>query len=148
MNWTHKHFDQLSLSELYQLLQLRAEVFVVEQNCPFNDLDGKDQHCYHLMCHQHDQLLAYTRIVPAGISYQEVSIGRVLTSPLARKNGLGKELMRRSIDLCYGKYGKQNIKIGAQLYLKNFYESLGFEQTSEIYLEDNIEHILMILLAK
>ncbi len=146
ITWYHKHFKELNTTELYQILQLRNEVFIVEQNCPFQDLDEKDLKCYHLMGFDTDaqKVMAYTRIVPAGVSYEEASIGRVVTSPLARKNGIGKELMQKSIELLEELYGGISIKIGAQLYLKKFYESFGFQQVEEVYLEDGIEHILMV----
>ena len=149
MHWSHQQYNQLSINQLYQILQLRAEVFVVEQNCPFNDLDSKDQYCTHLMCiSDDDQLLAYTRIVPPTISYPEPSIGRVITAKSVRNLKLGKELMTRSIQLCKKLHGQQNIRIGAQLYLKKFYESFDFKQTGSIYLEDGIEHILMLRVAE
>ncbi len=146
ITWYHKHFKNLLTTELYQILQLRNEVFIVEQNCPFQDLDDKDFKCYHLMGFDTDsqKVMAYTRIVPAGVSYEEASIGRVVTSPLARGSGIGKQLMQKSIELLEELYGGVSIKIGAQLYLKKYYESFGFEQLDEIYLEDGIEHILMI----
>lgn len=144
ITWTIKLFNELSVPELYAILQLRSEVFVVEQNCVFQDMDNKDRYCHHLMGWQGDVLAAYTRIVPAGISFEEMSIGRVVTSPKMRKSGIGRLLMNRSIDACYTIYGKGVIRIGAQLYLQSFYESLGFQQSSDIYLEDNIEHIEML----
>ena len=146
ITWYHKHFKELNTTELYHILQLRNEVFIVEQHCPFQDLDDKDFKCYHLMGFDSDaqKLLAYTRIVPAKVSYHEPSIGRVVTSHLARKEGIGKELMKKSIELLEELYGSVSIKIGAQLYLKKFYESFGFKQIEEVYLEDGIEHILMI----
>jgi ElaA protein len=146
ITWYHKHFKDLNTTELYQILQLRNEVFIVEQNCPFQDLDDKDFKCYHLMGFDTDsqKVMAYTRIVPAGVSYEEASIGRVVTSPLARKGGIGKVLMQKSIELLEELYGGVSVKIGAQLYLKKFYESFGFEQVEEVYLEDGIEHILMV----
>jgi ElaA protein len=146
ITWYHKHFSALNTTELYQILQLRNEVFIVEQNCPFQDLDDKDFKCYHLLGFDTDsqKVLAYTRIVPAGVSYEEPSIGRVVTSPLARKGGIGKELMKKSIELLEELFGGVSIKIGAQLYLKKFYESFDFQQIEEVYLEDGIEHILMI----
>lgn len=147
--WTIKTFNELTPHELYAILQLRNEVFVVEQNCIFQDADNKDQHAQHVMCHQNNLLLAYTRLLPAGIAYpQHISIGRVVNSPSVRGSGVGRELMELSIQACYQLFGKQDIKIGAQLYLKKFYESLGFIQSSTIYLEDNIEHIEMILHSK
>ena len=142
--WTLKIFDSLTPHELYAILRLRTEVFVIEQNCIFQDMDNKDQPCYHLMCWQDELLIAYTRLVPPGISYKEPSIGRVVTSPAARNGGIGKLLMEKSIEEIIQLYGKTPIKLGAQLYLKNFYESLGFMQTSDIYDEDGINHIEMI----
>ena len=146
ITWYHKHFKELNTTELYQILQLRNEVFIVEQHCPFQDLDDKDLKCYHLIGFdtESQKVMAYTRIVPAGISFEEASIGRVITSPLARKGGIGKQLMNKSIELLKELYGSVSIKIGAQLYLKKFYESFGFQQVEEVYLEDGIEHILMI----
>lgn len=130
--------------ELYAILQLRNEVFVVEQNCVFQDADDKDQLAFHCLGWHQKKLVAYTRILPAGAVYSEVSIGRVVTSPSIRNTGIGKQLMQLSIEHVYQLFGKVSIKIGAQLYLKKFYESFGFIQVSEIYLEDGIEHIYMI----
>ena len=146
VNWTLKTFAELTLDELYALLRLRNEVFIVEQNCPFPDLDGKDQLCYHVLGFSEDDgsLVAYTRIVPPGAIYDFVSIGRVATALRVRRYGLGRELMRRSIELVGDFYGSVPIQIGAQLYLKKFYESFGFRQLDEIYLEDGIEHITML----
>lgn len=146
ITWYHKHFKELNTTELYQILQLRNEVFIVEQHCPFQDLDDKDLKCYHFIGFDTDsqKVMAYTRIVPAGISFEEASIGRVVTSALARNEGIGKQLMSKSIELLEEFYGSVSIKIGAQLYLKKFYESFGFQQVEEVYLEDGIEHILMI----
>ena len=144
-NWKLKAFNELTPYELYAILRLRGEVFVVEQNCPYLDEDNKDQKCHHLMGWKNDLLAAYTRIVPVGVSYPDMpSIGRVVTSPAARGCGIGRELMKVSIDKLYDLYGKKPIKIGAQLYLKKFYESLSFEQTDEGYLEDGIPHIEMV----
>ena len=143
MNWTVKEFDALTPHELYAILQLRSEVFGVEQKCVYQDMDNKDQHCYHMMCWQKDQLVAYTRLVPPGISYSEPSIGRVVTSRDVRGTGLGKTLVEKSIAEILKVYGQTPIKIGAQLYLKKFYESFDFEQTGDIYDEDGIPHIHM-----
>ncbi len=143
IKWVLKKFDDLTVHELYNILQLRIEVFIVEQNCPFQDADNKDRFAWHLMGWQDELLCAYTRIVPAGIAYELPSIGRVVTSPKARKNGLGRLLMEKSIEETENLFGLVDIRIGAQVYLKKFYTSLGFIQTSEIYLEDNIEHIEM-----
>ena len=145
MNWICKPFGELTPRELYAILQLRNEVFVVEQNCVFQDADDKDQVSWHFMGWKGDLLAGYTRLVPAGISYPEISIGRVVICPKMRKSGFGKNLMERSIEMVHTLWNKQPIRIGAQLYLKKFYESFGFQQCSDIYLEDNIDHIQMIL---
>jgi ElaA protein len=144
--WYLKHFRDLTTTELYQILQLRNEVFIVEQNCPFQDLDDKDFYSFHFMGFDTDtqKIVAYTRLLPPGISYSEASVGRVVTSPIARGSGIGKVLMQKSLDTLEEMFASANIRIGAQLYLKNFYESFGFQQDSEVYLEDGIEHILMI----
>jgi ElaA protein len=146
MEFTHviKPFDQLSLTELYELLRLRSEVFVVEQNCVFIDQDNKDQKCHHLLLYANGELAAYSRIVPAGISYPEVSIGRVVTSPQFRGTGLGRQIMELAIKSCYEIFGPINIRIGAQYYALKFYGSLGFVQEGEIYDEDGIDHIEMV----
>jgi len=144
-SWSYKSFDTLTSAELYSILQLRNEVFVVEQNCAYQDCDDKDLKSYHFMGWIQNKLVAYTRLIPAGVAYDEISIGRVVTSPSVRGNKIGKELMQRSIEKLHELFGKSAIMIGAQLYLKRFYESLGFVQCSNIYLEDGIEHIKMIL---
>ena len=145
LNWVVKHFDNLTTSELYEVIRLRNEVFVVEQNCVFQDADNKDQTCFHLLGYSNSNLAAYARLVPEGVTYSgKISIGRVITSPAYRNVGAGKALMSESILHCYKLFGEQAIKIGAQLYLKKFYESFGFKQTSEPYDEDGILHIEMI----
>jgi len=146
INWQLKKFEELSTTELYEILRLRAEVFVVEQNCPYQDMDGKDFKSFHLLGYnENKELLSYTRILPAGISYKEVSIGRVVTSPKARGTGAGKELMNESIKCIEKLFGNVPIRIGAQCYLIKFYSGFGFEIASEEYLEDNISHIEMLL---
>ena len=144
IQWLLKKFEDLIPHELYSILQLRNEVFVVEQNCVFQDADDKDQHSFHLMGFEDKKLIAYSRLVPGGKIYEQVSIGRVVTSPSVRGNGSGKKLIDQSIVAIYSLFGSQPIKIGAQVYLKNFYESFGFEQVSDVYLEDGIEHIYML----
>jgi ElaA protein len=144
ITWYCKSFNELAPDELYSILQLRNEVFVVEQNCVYQDCDDLDRKSHHFMGWQHNKLVAYTRLIPAGVVYEQLSIGRVVTSPSVRGTKTGKELMQRSIDKIQELYGKNSIKIGAQLYLKRFYESLGFIQCSDTYLEDGIEHIKMI----
>ena len=143
--WTCKKFEELTTMELYAILRLRSEVFVVEQNCVFLDVDNKDLDCHHLMGWEDDQLLGYSRIIDAGISYVESSIGRIVTSPAARGRGIGRQLVTQSIDTLYSLHGKRDIRIGAQYYLKEFYESFGFVQKGDIYLEDGIQHIEMLL---
>jgi len=145
ITWTCKKFNELTPGELYAILRLRSEVFVVEQNCVYLDPDNKDLYCDHLMGWEDNQLLGYSRIVPAGISYVESSIGRVVSSPAARGRGIGRELLTHSIHTLYTIHGKRDIRIGAQYYLKQFYESFGFVQKGETYLEDGIEHIEMLL---
>lgn len=139
-------FAQFRPEELYEVLALRAEVFVVEQNCPYQDCDGKDQQSWHLMGRDSSgKLICYTRLLPEGLSYDGyTSIGRVISSPQARGTGAGKILMERSIDMCNHLFGKQPIKIGAQTYLLRFYEGFGFRSTGKEYLEDGIPHTEMV----
>jgi ElaA protein len=144
LNWTLKKFEDLTPFELYKIMQLRNEVFVVEQNCVYQDADNKDLKAHHFMGWDGDTLVAYTRLLPQGVSYTEASIGRVVSSPKYRRTGAGRELMQRSIENTFILFNCNAIKIGAQLYLKKFYESLGFVQSSGEYLEDNIPHIEMI----
>jgi ElaA protein len=134
-------------SELYEILQLRSDVFVIEQECIYRDLDDKDQKCYHLMgfIEDTDQCVAYSRIVPPHISYEEPSIGRVLTALDYRKHQFGKELMQVSISEIKKRYPNQSIRISAQVYLIKFYNSFGFKEIGESYDEDGIEHIEMRL---
>jgi ElaA protein len=146
IKWSLKKFDDLAPLELYRIIQLRNEVFVVEQNCPYQDADNKDLSSYHFMGWNNDKLVAYTRLLPPGLSYTEPSIGRVVNSLSVRGSGIGRELMLKSIEQVKKLFGEGPIKIGAQLYLNKFYTSLGFQQTSDIYLEDNIEHIEMVKL--
>ncbi|MBL7683028.1 MAG: GNAT family N-acetyltransferase [Flavipsychrobacter sp.] len=144
LNWRLKAFTELSNYELYEILKLRSKVFVVEQNCVFQDMDDKDTKCLHLMGFADNALVAYSRLVPSGVSYKEVSIGRVVTDPDYRAKGLGKELMQLSIEKIEEAFGKHPIRIGAQLYLKDFYESFGFNINSAEYIEDGIPHIEML----
>jgi len=143
--WVIKPFAELTSLELYSILRLRNEVFVVEQNCVFQDADNKDQESYHQMYWQDDQLIAYCRLLPPGLAYNEMSIGRVVSSPAARGTGAGRALIAMAIEQCYKYFGRGPIRIGAQLYLKQFYASFGFVEEGEVYLEDGIEHIEMVL---
>lgn len=144
IDWSLKKFDELSAKEIYEILKLRSEVFVVEQNCVFLDMDDKDQFAHHLQGRIEGNLAAVVRILPPGLAYTEPSIGRVVSSPQFRRKGVGIALMNTAIEETIALYGACNIKIGAQQYLKKFYESFGFIQCSETYLEDDIPHIKMI----
>lgn len=147
VHWITKTFEELTTKELYALLRLRSEVFVVEQNCVFQDMDNADQLAVHIMGFDDEldnELVGYTRVFGPGIKFDMCSIGRVVTSPRARRTGIGKKLMEHSIAVVEERFGKVPIKIGAQQYLEKFYASLGFKQSSEMYLEDDIPHIEMI----
>jgi len=145
IRWEIKKFDELSAKELYMIMRLRAEVFIVEQNCPYQDADGKDLKSWHLMGYDQDgDLVVFSRILPSGVSYEEVSIGRVVSSPKVRGTGAGRALMKRSLEEIEKLSGNVPVKIGAQLYLKKFYESFGFVTSSDEYLEDGIPHIEML----
>lgn len=143
--WICKKFDELTVIELYKIMKLRSEVFVVEQNCIYLDADDKDLHGYHLFTCIDKVIVAYARLLPPKISYNEASIGRVLTSPSYRKNGFGILLMHEAIKQTLNIFNSTSIKIGAQLYLQNFYEGVGFVRTSSPYDEDGIMHIEMEL---
>ena len=143
LRWKYQSFEELTTAELYSILQLRIEVFSVEQNCAYQDADNKDFKSFHLSGWDNDVLVAYCRILPPGISYIDASIGRVLTALNYRKTGAGRELMQRAIHAAQQQFNCSEITISAQLYLNRFYESLGFKQVSETYLEDDIPHIKM-----
>jgi ElaA protein len=141
-----KHFNDLTVQELYDALQLREEVFQIEQNCLYKDIDDKDKDCYHLLFYKDAVLVAYCRLVPKGISYTNyVSIGRVLSKTNYRKEGFGRHLMSEAMKQMENIFPKQAIKISAQRYLQKFYESYGFVAEGEWYMEDDIPHIAMIL---
>lgn len=149
MAWRCLPFDALLPRTLYALLQLRSEVFVVEQACAFQDLDGADQASMHLLGERRGpnaepELLAYTRLVPAGLKYAEASIGRVVTAPITRGTGLGHALMAESIRMLHSLWGVQPIRIGAQAHLQAFYRQHGFESVGDLYDEDGIPHTEMI----
>ncbi len=140
-------FYQLNLDQFYACMVLRQEVFVVEQDCPYLDADDKDQEAWHLMgWDKEGDLVAYTRLVPKGISYEiYASIGRVVSASKVRGKGIGKEIMIASIEWCKKLFPNQKVKISAQVYALKFYRNLGFEEIGEEYLEDNIPHMSMIL---
>lgn len=147
MNFIHKPFAELTIYELHDIVALRQLVFVVEQNCCYLDLDGKDKLAWHLMGYDKNELVAYTRLLPKGVSYEDyTSIGRVLTHPSVRKKGVGIALLEKSIEQVEQLFGKGAIKIGAQQYLTAFYQKFGFEVVGEMYLEDDIPHVPMVRL--
>ena len=143
LKWKLNYFKELSTEELYTILQLRNEVFVVEQNCIYQDADSKDSISFHLSGWDGVNLVAYCRILPPGVSYTEASIGRVVSSPQYRNRGYGKQLMNEAIIHTLAQFECNTIKISA-LYLQKFYEQLGFIKLSDSYLEDNIPHIEML----
>lgn len=145
LHFVCKKFFHLCNQELYNLLRLRAQVFVVEQNCVYQDLDTKDLYAHHLLMYDNETLVAYARLIPQNISYSEISIGRVVNAKDYRGKGVGKILMNKAIEECYKVYGKQPILISAQVYAIGFYEQFGFEKTGNQYIEDDIPHIKMIL---
>ena len=143
IHWKIKSFEDLSVHELYAILRLRSEIFVVEQNCVYLDLDGKDKKGLHLLGEFEGKIVAYSRLFKPGISFDNASIGRVVVDAHYRDRKWGHELMQEAIAGIQLHFGENKITIGAQLYLKKFYESHGFIQTSEMYLEDDIPHIEM-----
>ncbi len=144
MNITIKKFEELSRDELYGILQLRAEVFVVEQDCAYQDLDDKDQKALHVVGTKNNEVVAYSRIFKPGDYFNEASIGRVVVKDSERKYGYGYEIMNASIKAVHEHLNETKIYLSAQSYLKNFYNSLGFKQVGEGYLEDGIPHIGML----
>ena len=143
LQWKIKSFEDLSTNQLYDILKLRSEIFVVEQNCVYLDIDGKDKLALHLFGEFEGKIVAYSRLFKAGISFDNASIGRVVVDANYRDRKWGHHLMCEAISGIKSNFGESKITIGAQLYLKKFYESHGFIQTSEMYLEDDIPHIEM-----
>jgi ElaA protein len=139
-----KTFDELTASEMYELLQLRAEIFVVEQDCAYQDLDGKDQKALHVIGTKKKKIIAYTRIFNAGDYLENASIGRVVVKDGERKHGYGIAIMKASIKAIEERFGETSIALSAQTYLKRFYNSLGFQEVGVGYLEDGIPHIKMV----
>lgn len=144
IDWRFVTFDGLSLQELYSLLQLRSEVFVVEQACLFQDMDGTDEVAMHLLGTADGQLCAYARCFGRGVKFEEASIGRVITHSSLRGSGTGHLLMRRAIESTYQQWGTQPIRIGAQARLEKFYQQHGFADMNRPYMEDGIAHIEML----
>jgi ElaA protein len=144
IDWKLSTFDALSVHELYELLQLRTEVFAVEQNCAFQDMDGADAQAAHLMGRRGGQLLAYARCFPAGIKFTEASIGRIVTRNQVRGCGLGHLLIEQALEAVAALWGRQPIRIGAQARLKNLYTGHGFVDVGRAYIEDGIAHLEMV----
>lgn len=145
MTWKFAGFDELTAAELYEMLKLRVDVFVVEQNCPYPELDGLDQKSVHLAYRENGKILAYSRLVPGELKYGVPSIGRVIVSPDARGRGLARELMHQSIDFIFSKWQPEEIRLQGQVYLQEFYQSFGFLPISDVYDEDGIPHVDMKL---
>jgi ElaA protein len=142
--WKIKIFDEFTISELYGILKSRIDVFVIEQNCPYPDLDDYDQKAVHIWAEEEGEILAYCRIFDKGIKYDEASIGRVLTTQKGRGKGLGKLLIKYAVETIENRYHSSAVRISAQNYLLNFYSEFGFEDTGKKYLEDDIPHTEMI----
>lgn len=142
--WRWLAFDALSLGELHDLLQLRSEIFVVEQNCVFQDIDGADRQGIHVLGGREGQLLAYARCFPPGVKFAEACIGRVATRAAARGQGLGHALMAQALSAVEALWGRQAIRIGAQAHLRAFYARHGFVCTGSAYIEDGIAHVEML----
>lgn len=143
MIWKIKSFEEITTSELYEIIKARVDVFVVEQNCPYPDLDGYDRQAIHLWAEQENSVLAYCRIFKKGIKYPETSIGRVLTTEKARGKSLGKQLIQYAVETIENRFHTTEVRISAQDYLLRFYSGFGFEDTGKKYLEDNIPHTEM-----
>ncbi len=144
MDFEIKSFEDLSKTELYDILSLRVEVFVVEQNCPYQECDGKDQRGYHIFAKQNGVIQMYMRMLEPGVSYTEASIGRVVIKKSSRGKGMGKVMMGKGLTFMREEMKVEKIRISAQAYLEKFYQSLGFKSVSNVYVEDGIPHIEML----
>ncbi|RMD03081.1 GNAT family N-acetyltransferase [Clostridium autoethanogenum] len=144
MNWNIKKFNQFKVEEIYKILALRNKVFIVEQECAYLDCDDKDLNSYHLFSEENGEIVAYLRVLEKGVSYDEISIGRVVVKRNYRGKGIAREMLLKAIEFIENTLKEDTIKIQAQAYLLNFYSSLGFKAVSEEYLEDNIPHIDML----
>ena len=140
-----KPFLDLGLEELHEILRLRSEIFVVEQDCVYQDIDGKDERALHVIGRKNGEIVAYTRLFRAGDYFDEASFGRVAVKKSERKYGYGRQVVGASIDAIRDHFNETKIKVSAQLYLERFYHSFGFNQVGEGYLEDGIPHISMVL---
>ena len=143
LQWEIKSFEALTVHELYDILRLRSEIFVVEQNCPYPDLDDYDQKAVHLWAENEGEILAYCRIFDKGIKYKETSIGRVITTEKGRGKGLGRQLIKYALEVIENRLHQTEVRISAQDYLLRFYSDFGFVDTGKKYLEDNLPHTEM-----
>lgn len=148
MKWHMKHFSELTNEQLYKLLKARVDVFVVEQECPYEEIDNVDQLAMHYFAEHNGKIAATVRILPRNTTYEEVAIGRVLVVKEFRGKGLAREIMQGAISFVHEEWEEKEIKLQAQTYLQSFYESLGFKQVSDVYEEDQIPHIDMLLTIK
>ena len=137
-----EHFNELTTAELVEIYKLRVKVFVVEQNCPYHEVDDADKGAYHLWLEDEDGIEAYARVIPRGLKFAEASIGRVLAKK--RRCGLGTSIVKEAIKVAKDKFGEDTLKIEAQVYAKQLYEKCGFTQISDTFIEDGIPHILML----
>lgn len=144
MEYKIKAFEELNTKELYSILRLRSEIFVVEQNCVYQDLDNKDLSGYHLMAIDNNEIVAYLRILPKGVSYKEMSIGRFVVRKDYRRNNLGLELLNKALKFIGENLKEKEVRISAQVYVKELYKKAGFIEVSEEYLEDDIPHVEML----
>lgn len=144
MNTVIKKFRELTVDELYKILQLRVDVFVVEQNCPYHEIDDFDQMSYHAYIEDNGDIVAYIRVLPENTKFKEISVGRVISSKAKRGSGLGMAILKVGIAIAEEKFGAKEIRIEAQTYAREFYEKAGFVKDSNEFLEDGIPHIEMI----
>ncbi|NLT58490.1 MAG: GNAT family N-acetyltransferase [Clostridiales bacterium] len=144
MDWHLKSFEELSAPELHDILKLRCEVFVVEQNCAYADVDGLDRVSLHLFCTEDGVLVGCLRILPAGVAFERPGLGRFVVDPVRRGGGLGRTLLRRGMQEAFDRFGCDGLELSGQTYLQRFYEAEGFVPTGEPYLEDGIEHVDML----
>ncbi|MCP8618127.1 GNAT family N-acetyltransferase [Salirhabdus salicampi] len=145
MQWMKKSFQQLSNNELYAILKERVDVFVVEQECPYPEIDNVDQDAIHYYLQIGERIAAYCRLIPSGTKFEEASVGRVIVNRDFRGNGYARTMLKNAILILLKDWGETSIKIQAQLYLEEFYQSVGFQTVSEPYMYDGILHIDMIL---
>lgn len=140
MEWKLKKFDELTTEELYGILKLRVEIFVVEQDCAYQDLDDKDQCTYHLFLEDEDEIIAVLRILPENVAFEDMAIGRIVVRKSHRGQGIARAMMKMAMDFIVKDLGKRRIRLSGQAYLVDFYNGLGFKRVSDEYLEDGIPH--------